>query len=482
MPRKLYINDAGLELYCKLVKTYMKSNYDVERTLEEMIAKVTMELKLAVMNDKIRTITVRGDGTIVIKTEELILTEPRLKRHFFVGAYEIACTYQGSFKFKSISQYKSEISFHSSCWGTSTIHPHIKSTTGKACLGNAETPLVLFIRQGEIRALISILIGYLETANINDTAGKYVGCLPEIELDESGKPVVIDAEAETLREKYKILTNEFDDEESDSNRAIIAITPDNKYGTYSGKYCECCGDYYNRKDITTHIPGYGYVCNRCKDNITICDCCGSRVNKDDSYEINDLLLCESCYNNTLRECVQCGTVLNTTTKADLENKDNDITKMDLIQKNIDGMVTTVVTDDLEKKDICVCNNCKATINNNPVYGSLLNKVMTVSKYKIDISNTLNKYKGVKCQSCGTWYAFGKLYKTENGRYICSHCATGMISGISNREDTVVVMNGKIGVTTGAKEIMMSDTAPNIYPKYILNKDNIKEEILNECGI
>lgn len=481
MPRKLYINDAGLNTYCKLVTDYMKINYDVERTLEEMIAKVTMELKLAVMNDKIRTITVREDGTIVIKTEELILTEPRLKRHFFVGAYEIACTYRGSFKFKSISQYKSEISFHSSCWGVSTIHPHIKSTTGKACLGNAETPLILFIRQGEIRAVISMLIGYLETANINDSAGRFVGCLPEIELDESGKPVVIDAEAETLREKYKILTNEFDDEESDNHRAIIEITHDNKYGTYSSKYCECCGDFYNRKDITTHIPGYGYVCNRCKENITICDCCGSRVNRDDSYEINDLLLCESCYNNTLRECVQCGTVLNKTTKADLENE-RSFNKASIIRNNIYGMVTTVVTDDLEKKDICVCNNCKATINNNPVYGSLLNKVTTVSKYKIDISNTLSKYKSVKCQSCGTWYAFGKLYKTEDGRYICSHCATGIVSGISNREDTVVVMNGKIGVTTGAKEIMMSDTAPNIYPKYIFNKDNIKEEILNECGI
>ena len=481
MPRKLYINDEGLKDYCALVTEYMKSNYDVERTLEEMIAKVTMELKLAVMNDKIRTITVRGDGTIVIKTEELILTEPRLKRHFFVGAYEIACTYRGSFKFKSISQYKSEIAFHSSCWGVSTIHPHIKSTTGSACLGNAETPLILFIRQGEIRAVISMLIGYLETANINDSAGKYVGCLPEIELDESGKPVVIDAEAELLREKYKILTNEFDDEERDNHRAIIAITPNNKYGTYSGNYCECCGDYYNRKDIDTHIPGYGYVCNRCKENITICDCCSSRVNRDDSYEINDLLLCESCYNNTLRECVQCGTVLNTTTKADLENE-RSFNKASIIQNNIDGMVTTVVTDDLEKKDICVCNNCKATINNNPVYGSLLNKVTTVSKYKIDIYNTLSKYKSVKCQSCGTWYAFGKLYKTEDGRYICSHCAISR-GVVINDEDTVVVMNGKIGVTTGAKEIMLSaPTDNNVYPKYIFNKNNIKEEILNECGI
>ena len=41
---------------------------------------------------------------------------------------------------------------------------------------------------------------------------------------------------------------------------------------------------------------------------------------------------------------------------------------------------------------------------------------------------------------------------------------------------------KVADNTGAKEIMMSDTAPNIYPKYILNKNNIKEEILNECGI
>lgn len=481
MPRKLYINDAGLNTYCKLVTAYMKQNHNVDYTIEEMIAKVTMELKLAVMNDKIKSITVRQDGTICVKTNELILTEPRLKRHFFVGAYEIACAYQGNFKFKSISQYKSEIAFHSSCWGVSTIHPHIKSTTGKACLGNAETPLILFIRQGEIRAVISMLIGYLETANINDAAGKYVGCLSEIELDDDGKPVILDAEAETLREKYKILTNEFDDEECDSHRNIVAITPNNKYGTYSGKYCECCGDYYNRKDITTHIPGYGYVCNKCKESITICDCCGIRVNRDDSYEINDLILCESCYNNTLMECVQCGTVLNTTTKADLENE-RSFDKGNIIKNNINGMVTTVVTDDLEKKAICVCNNCQKTINNNPVYGSLLNKVTTVSKYKIDISNSLNKYKSVKCQSCGNWYAFGKSYKTEDGRYICSHCAISR-GVVINDEDTVVVMNGKIGVTTGAKEIMLSATTDNnVYPKYIINKDNIKEEILNECGI
>lgn len=482
MPRKLYINNVGLEEYCKRVTKYMQVNYDINRTLEEMVAKVTMELKLAVMNDKLRTITVKEDGTIVIKTEELILTEPRLKRHFFVGAYEIACTYQGNFKFKSISQYKSEIAFHSGCWQVSTIHPHIKSTTGKACLGNAETPLVLFIRQGEIRALISILIGYLETANINDTAGKYVGCLPEIELDEGGKPVVIDAEAETLREKYKILTNEFDDEERDRDKAIVAITPDDKYGTSSGAYCECCGDYFNRKDITTHIPGYGNVCDKCKENIKVCDCCSRRVTKDDSFEINDLILCETCYNNTLRECVQCGTVLNTTTKADLANVDGSYAKGNVIKNNINGIRETIVTDSLEKKDICVCNNCKATINNNPVYGSLFNKVATVSKYKVDTSNTLSKYRSVQCQRCGNWYAFGKLYKTEDGRHICTQCAIGTVNDVGAKEDTVVVMNGKVGVTTGEKATMMADVAPNIYPKYILNKDNIKEEVLNECRI
>lgn len=480
MPRKLYINDAGLENYCKFVKDYMSGNYAVERTLEETEAKVTMELKLAVMNDKIRTLTVKEDGTIVVKTNELILTEPRLKRHFFVGAYEIACTYQGNFKFKSISQYKSEIAFHSHCWGVSTIHPHIKSTSGRACLGNAETPLVLFIRQGEIRAVISMLIGYLETANINDTAGKYVGCLPEIELDEGGKPVVIDAEAETLREKYKILANEFDDEESDNSRAIIAITPDNKYGTSSGKYCECCGDYYNRKAITTHIPGYGYVCDKCKENIKVCDCCGKMVNRDDSYEINDLTLCASCYANTLAECVQCGTVLNTTTKVDLINK-NSPEKLKLIMDNINGIKETVVTGSLEKKTICVCNNCQSTIKNNPVYGSLFNKVMTVSKYKVDVSNTLSKYKSIRCQRCGTWHPIGKLYKTEDVGHICTDCAISR-GVVINDEDTVVVMGGKIGVTTGAKEIMMSDVGPNMYPKYILNKDNIKEEVLNECRI
>lgn len=480
MPRKLYIDEDGLGEYANLVQKYMNDKYNTGTTTDNEKAKIYTELKLAVENEKIKSIIVNKEGYITIKTNELIITEPILKRKFYVGSYEIKCHFYGTFKFKSTSEFRNELAFRSGCWRGKTVHPHINSFDGHACLGNAETPMLLFIQQGEIRALISIIIGYLETVNINDSAGKYIGCLPELELDESGKPILLDENAEYITGKYIIRTdNEFAGEEEEQYKAIRGITKSKAYAISGSKYCECCGQLFNSWEIDNHISDYGWVCDDCYKNLKVCDVCGRLIKKEDDYaEYNGATYCYECKNNYLVECSQCGETITSVTKEQLDALPSNQDKISLLNDSIKSYSHYVIDNELNDKNIYVCDNCKPTIPNNPVLSKLLINDKIETTYEVNKINVIDSNKRCDCKRCGSYFSIGKMFR-RNGDAYCNTCAYGMVN-IRREDDNVVLIFDDKVYKTREEKVQFLDNRNNKkqLPLYIINKENIKEEYLN----
>ena len=90
------------------------------------------------------------------------------------------------------------------------------------------------------------------------------------------------------------------------NVARVSIDPpmDDTYEIiYSGEWsCMCCGEEYEiyQDDDDNDIV----VCGNC-DELFYCDHCGDRIRENNCYDIDDVCLCASCFDN-LDTCMVCG--------------------------------------------------------------------------------------------------------------------------------------------------------------------------------
>lgn len=72
---------------------------------------------------------------------------------------------------------------------------------------------------------------------------------------------------------------------------------------YSGySQCMVCGDTIMETEFSSESA---LACMRCQDG-KVCDCCGECICGDEYYVIDDMMLCETCYNERIAECAACG--------------------------------------------------------------------------------------------------------------------------------------------------------------------------------
>lgn len=69
-------------------------------------------------------------------------------------------------------------------WTESDPHPHVNGRNGSACLGNASASIAELSSQKEIYALFLVCLDFLQNANPEDAAGKYIVNWDEV--DEAG--------------------------------------------------------------------------------------------------------------------------------------------------------------------------------------------------------------------------------------------------------------------------------------------------------
>ena len=117
-------------------------------------------------------------------------------------------------------------------------HPHVSGITGKPCWVNTEIMLVDLFEQEQYDIIVQIVIDYLQSFNIDDSAGKYIRNWDCVDEDDD------------------IMENPYD------NMAT----------------CNCCNCVIEKDDI--------YTCEKCGEIICI-DC---------KTYINDEVICDNCLN------------------------------------------------------------------------------------------------------------------------------------------------------------------------------------------
>lgn len=147
---------------------------------------------------------------IIIDQEYIIIKTIPLKIYADNGGIYQA----GAFNI-SINMFTSQIKFssdvgHAGFWTDHDPHPHVNARDGYGCLGNIDSTVAELCSQMQLYPLFLILIDYLETANTEDPAGKYVKHYPLIDGSNLDDYKEEEAEEETESSSCDYCGNDFD--------------------------------------------------------------------------------------------------------------------------------------------------------------------------------------------------------------------------------------------------------------------------------
>lgn len=438
--RKLFINNDGLDAYVEQVMINTKDNEE-QRFADSIACKqyIQDQFKLSVKLPKIKSISLLENGTMRVRTRDLFITttDTGRLRKFFVGSWEVTADPGGRYWFKSNN--KEELGFRSSIWGNNTVHPHISGRDGHGCLGNAATPLQLYLKTGAVKAMALFILGYLESVNIEDSAGRWLGAVKEVMLDKDGAPM-----HEPDGNYLFVNENEFtrNGVSTISSSARNLIDKENmEYVTTEFNNCYVCGTSKNRDRLhSISTPdGMVKVCDDCKDKFKTCDICGGMVKT--SEVINGICLCDKCKKAFFPICKMCNKPV---IPADV-NKDNikDYIRLSLTdketRKNSLAYYTTV--DAYEVKGLC--DSCKSLVETNDIakksVPTFVRAIVTEQYAETPKEIEPGKHK-VRCCCCGEYhYIENNIYQLRQDRYYCTNCYS-MPNRDHSSSETVAVVN------------------------------------------
>lgn len=146
----------------------LMANEGALNNLEETLNK---ELQVMIANKKINDVEIDDNGFIIVNTETIfsnVLGRDKVARRYRFGEYKINIDVSnGSVKF--YNKNKSDLRY--SAWGSKCHHPHV-SENGQACLGSASSLIMDCVDRYQWGILADVLVNYLESVNVEDTAGK----------------------------------------------------------------------------------------------------------------------------------------------------------------------------------------------------------------------------------------------------------------------------------------------------------------------
>ena len=440
--RKLFINNNGLDAYVEQVMINTKDNEE-QRFADSIACKqyIQDQFKLSVKLPKIKSISLLENGAMRVRTRDLFITttDTGRLRKFFVGSWEVTADPEGRYCFKSNN--KEELGFRSAIWGNNTVHPHISGRDGHGCLGNAAAPLQLYLKTGAVKAMVLFILGYLESVNIEDSAGRWLGAVKEVMLDKDGAPM-----HEPDGNYLFVSENEFTRNGVPTIGSSARNLIDKKnmeYVTSEFRNCYVCGTSKNRDRVhSISTPnGTTVVCDDCKDNFKTCDICGELVKQSDT--INGVYLCDKCKRAFFPICKMCNKPV---IPADV-NKDNikDYIKLSLTDKETrkNSLVYCKTVDSYEATGLC--DSCKSLVDTNDIakksIPTFVRATVTKSYAELPQKIGLGKYR-IKCSCCGEYhYIENNVYQLRYDKYYCANCysmsdnirgsrTTGMVNDIT----------------------------------------------------
>lgn len=171
-------------------------------------AQLINDLDLIVANEKIKDVRIKND-LFIVTTVPLYISASNGKR-FYGGEYRV-----------EINIGNSDVHFFGDnprrgYWTPNDPHPHVNGRDGSACLGNVSSAIAELCSQFQLYALVLVLIDFLESANVSDSAGSTVGRWDEVD------------------DKGNIIRKGEEDAEEEDERTDL---------------CNECGDYFVEDDM-----------------------------------------------------------------------------------------------------------------------------------------------------------------------------------------------------------------------------------------
>lgn len=419
--RKLFISNKGFDNFAESIYNTTKENK--EQAFPDIIAcrdYIMSQFKLASKLSKVASISLTDNGELRIRTNDLFISDSSTGklRKFFVGKWKVTTTVDGAYYFSSAN--KKELGFNSDIWGEGTVHPHISGRSNYGCLGNAEAPLQLYLKTGSIKTLVIYILGYLESVNIQDSAGVSLGYCHEVALDDNGN-VLHDENG-----NYKFISNEFDRERN--HKVTTAISPNvdtihHEYITCNGYVCDKCRKGFNKTYIRRDTNG-NYYCKECIKDMKTCSLCGQVAVTHIHDNVNDLDYCENCANTLFNKCTFCKEYM--FPKINKDDLENEIIRIRHIA-NLKNNFIIARKDNFMRLATC-CDSCKSLI-----MGDKLNSIKPIKFNRLQVANTLvdmpeeiplNKYRR-RCSGCTAAVPVENsvTYSITGSDTGCSTCAT-----------------------------------------------------------
>lgn len=214
--------------------------------IDTILNTLSNDLDLIVAHEKVTDVIIDNES-IIIKTIPLRIYADN-NNIYQAGEFNIRIN-----MFSSLVTFTSNKGYRS-YWTDNDPHPHINGNDGVACLGNIESTVAELCSQMQLYPLFLMLIDYLESANTEDAAGKYVVNWPLV--DNNGNIIHPDSQ----------ITN-FDD--------IIE--------------CDVCGCEFDVND-SYYVYNSAYLCDdgwEYDDEVCVCPNCLDRyyryIDSDDVY-------------------------------------------------------------------------------------------------------------------------------------------------------------------------------------------------------
>ena len=158
----------NLVLSIKVQEDMLNRNGDSIVELQNMLNK---ELAVMSSNKKVKKVDIDEDGNIIVFTDTIysnVIGKDKVVRRYRFGEYKIVISANnGDIKF--YNQNKSDR--HNSVWSDKDNHPHVDQD-GRGCLGNASSLIMDCVDRYQWGVLVDVLINYLESVNVDDSAGK----------------------------------------------------------------------------------------------------------------------------------------------------------------------------------------------------------------------------------------------------------------------------------------------------------------------
>ena len=226
------------------------------RRAEESVDKLNDEINKVTQLDRVKSVTIDTDDREVVITTDSIYVVNSNKRHY-IGEFKIYINPVSTrVRFENLNNCRR------SYWGPRCHHPHVDQS-GSACWGNVSHAIVEYIKQNEYQALASLLIGFLESVNTQDPAGKNITSWDVVNL------------------AGKVIQTGYDYRNPPADTTVYT--------------CYECGDSYSRDNLAM-TKGDMHICRHCADKYFTCPVCGDIHDKDDAEHCDrcNALICEDC--------------------------------------------------------------------------------------------------------------------------------------------------------------------------------------------